>query len=210
MASLLLDPAALEKLSLAAEDSGNDTISPDTSFAEGDDKFTGMEQGLLLLSPFDLAGPASPKGATASVAAQRDQYQLPTQKTVESEAQRVMGKHGGTTGDRPNVTFHWVQDELLERHPMFRPLPKASAVSQRLGPRWASQFSQGSPQASIDLHAGRLTTRHLAPALGLFETANGRSARMQVPKFRAGPKAARSAHEARRLLGLGEGPSEPA
>ena len=46
------------------------------------------------------------------------------------------------TGDRPNILFGWIQDEVLNKHPLYQALPHISRVNRTIGSRWLSQFEQ--------------------------------------------------------------------
>ena len=109
----------------------------------------------------------------------------------------MLANFGRTSGDRPNVLFGWIQDEVLNHHPLYQPLPHVSRVNRTIGTRWLSMFEQHSYQSG-ELHVGRVTTRYLSAALGMHES--GRAARCMVPQYRSGPKSATKAYnEIKRL-----------
>ena len=196
MASLLLDPEELERLSL-----GLPGVVQDDDNADAQDDGGTASTGLLLLTPDELssADREDPLTLSASppIPATRPRP-LPSMEVQLKEAAETLRRNGRTTGDRPNLMCAWVQDELLEKHPRFEALPpiatlKANTTDSGSRWPWLSLFSQSSPQAA-DLHNGRITTRNLAAALGLFETTNGRASKLAVPSSRSGPKAATHAY----------------
>ena len=121
----------------------------------------------------------------------------PPKSVLQKQIKHMLANFGRTSGDRPNVLFGWIQDEVLNHHPLYQPLPHVSRVNRTIGTRWLSMFEQHSYQSG-ELHVGRVTTRYLSAALGMHES--GRAARCMVPQYRSGPKSATKAYnEIKRL-----------
>ena len=140
----------------------------------------------------------SPTPNLAALDAVRKRHPPNPQKPVlQKQIKHMLANFGRPYGDRPNVLFGWIQDEVLNHHPLYQPLPHVRRVNRTIGSRCLSKIEQHSYHSG-ELHVGRVTTRYLSAALGMHES--GRAAQCMVPQYRSGPKSATKAYnEIKRL-----------
>ena len=82
----------------------------------------------------------------------------------------------GIGGGAPVVNWRAFSAEHLAVHPQYAGLPHPSKV-RFAGPADVHRFRQGSWQAEA-MHRGRITTRHLAVCLGLYEPSSAKELRV--------------------------------
>ena len=83
------------------------------------------------------------------------------------------GPRSAGSGMQAVVNWRSVSGSMLSRHPRYAALPSPSRVPLR-GIGDVYRYRQGSWQAEA-LHRGRLTTRYIAPCLGLHESKAGKT-----------------------------------